>query len=224
MFREASIPVIALEVPQPGATFFGVDNHKVGQMAGRFLLQTAREKWNGEFDELILLDLEIAGLVPHLRLSGVQSVLRKGLVGKWLTTHLESRGEFLRAFEITRRHLRFSTQRRTLLAGVNDYSVLGALRAFEEFGRINQCWAVGLGGVPEARSELRQPNTRLVGTVGFFPEHYGSSILDLALDILQHKSIPPATYAQVQLITPENLNRIYPKDIYEQAETSEISF
>jgi ribose transport system substrate-binding protein len=224
LFEEAAIPVIALEIPQPGATFFGVDNHKVGQIAGRVLLRTAQEKWNGEFDELILLDLEIAGLVPHLRLSGAQTVLRNGLAGNWLTTHLESRGELLRSFEMTRRHLQFSAKRRTLLAGVNDYSVLGALRAFEEFGRGNQCWAVGLGGVPEARRELRLPNTRLVGTVGFFPEHYGSGILDIALDILQQKSVPPATYAQVQFITPENLGRIYPREIYEQAEMSEISF
>lgn len=223
-FQEAAIPVIALEVPQPGATFFGVDNHKVGQMAGRLLHKKALEEWNGEFDELILLDLEIAGLVPHLRLSGVQSVLRKGLVGEWQTTHLEARGEFLRSFEMTRKHLQFAVKRRTLLAGVNDYSVLGALRAFEEFGRNNLCWAVGLGGVPEARRELRLPNTRLVGTVGFFPEHYGSSILDLALEMLQRKSVAPATYAQAQLITPENLDRFYPKDIYEQAELNEISF
>jgi ribose transport system substrate-binding protein len=223
LFNESGIPVIALEIPQPGAAFFGVDNHKVGQIAGRVLLRTAREEWNGKFDELILLDLEIAGAVPHLRLEGAHAVLRKNLGGGWLTTCLDARGEFVRSFEVVRRHLKFAPPRRTLLAGVNDFSVLGALRAFEEFGRADLCRAVGAGGVPEARRELRLPDTPLVGSVGFFPESYGNSVLDLALDLLRHKKIPPATYVPVQLITAQNVSRLYPKDIFEHAELAEIS-
>jgi ribose transport system substrate-binding protein len=215
LFSEASIPVIALEIPQPGAAFFGVDNHKVGLLAGRALVQAAEHHWNGECDEVILLDLEIAGSLPQLRLSGAQSVLSKGLKGKHVTTHLESRGEFVRAFELTRRHLHFAPKRRTLLTGINDFAVLGALRAFEEAGRSNLCLAVGLGGTPEGRRELRLPNTRLAGCVGFFPERYGKSALALALDILHKRSVPPAIYAPVQLITPQNVNQFYPKDIFE---------
>jgi ribose transport system substrate-binding protein len=215
LFREASIPLIAIEIPHPGAAFFGVDNHKVGLMAGRALMRAAQREWNGECDEVILLDLEIAGSVPHLRLSSAQSVLSKGLTGKYVTTHLESRGEFVRAFEITRRHLQFSPKRRTLLTGVNDFAVLGALRAFEEAGRSNVCVAIGLGATPEARRELRLPKTRLAGSVGFFPERYGKSVLALALDILHQKSIPAAIYAPVQLITRQNVDQFYPKDIFE---------
>jgi ribose transport system substrate-binding protein len=215
LFREASIPLIAIEIPHPGAAFFGVDNHKVGLMAGRALMRAAQREWNGECDEVILLDLEIAGSVPHLRLSSAQSVLSKGLTGKYVTTHLESRGEFVRAFEITRRHLQFSPKRRTLLTGVNDFAVLGALRAFEEAGRSNVCVAIGLGATPEARRELRLPKTRLAGSVGFFPERYGKSVLALALDILHQKSVPAAIYAPVQLITRQNVDQFYPKDIFE---------
>jgi ribose transport system substrate-binding protein len=216
LFREASIPLIAIEIPHPGASFFGVDNHKVGLMAGRALMRAAQREWNGECDEVILLDLEIAGSVPHLRLSSAQSVLRKGLTGKYVTTHLESRGEFVRAFEMTRRHLQFSPKRRTLLTGVNDFAVLGALRAFEEAGRSNVCVAIGLGATPEARRELRLPKTRLAGSVGFFPERYGKSVLALALDILHQKSVPAAIYAPVQLITRHNVDQFYPKDIFER--------
>jgi ribose transport system substrate-binding protein len=135
-----------------------------------------------------------------------------------VTTHLESGGEFVRAFEITRRHLQFSPKRRTLLTGVNDYAVLGALRAFEEAGRSNVCVAIGLGATPEARRELRLPKTRLAGSVGFFPELYGKSVLRLALDILHQKNVPAAIYAPVQLITPKNVDQFYPKDIFEHSD------
>jgi ribose transport system substrate-binding protein len=223
LFREAAIPVVALDIPHPGATFFGVDNHKVGLLAGKVLLRAAQREWDGQCDELILLDLEIAGSLPHLRLSGAQSVLRKGLTGKYLTTHLESRGEFVRAFELTRKHLQFAPRRRTLLTGVNDFAVLGALRAFEEAGRSDLCLAVGVGATSEARRELRLPNTRLAGCVGFFPERYGKTVLALALDILHRKSVPTAIYAPVQLITKQNVDQLYPKDIFERPDMDPAS-
>jgi ribose transport system substrate-binding protein len=30
LYEQASIPVITIEIPQPGAVFFGIDNHRVG--------------------------------------------------------------------------------------------------------------------------------------------------------------------------------------------------
>jgi len=214
MFSDAKIPVIALEIPQPGAAFFGVDNHRVGTLAGKALLRAAQKEWGGECDEVLLLDQEIAGSLPHIRLSSTQTVLREGLSGSWHTVQLQSRGEFLRAFELTRKYLRSAPKRRTLLTGINDFAVLGALRAFEEAGRSRLCLAVGFGAIPEARRELRLPTTRLRGSVAFFPEHYGGSVLKLALDILHQKPISPALYAPVQLLTPKNIDQFYPKDLF----------
>ena len=96
--------------------------------------------------------------------------------------------------------------------GINDYAVLGALRAFEEAGRSNMCLAVCYGGGPEARRELRLPNTRLVATVAFFPEKYGESLVLLALDILNKRTTPPAVYMPVQLLTRKNVADFYPHD------------
>jgi ribose transport system substrate-binding protein len=165
---------------------------------------------------LLLLDREIAGSVPNLRLSSAQSVLRKKLSGSWPTTHLEARGEFIRAFELTRKHLQNVPKRRTLLIGHNDLTVLGALRAFEEAGRSSLCLAVGIGAIPEARRELQLPNTRLVGSIACFPERYGESVLKLAVDILHGRAVPPAIYASVQLVTPKNIDQFYPKVIFGQ--------
>lgn len=222
LFGEAGIPVIALEIPQSGATFFGVDNHKVGVLAGKALLQAAQREWNGDFEELMLLDLEMAGSLPHMRISSAQAVIRKHHPGTWVTTHIESRGEFLRAFELARKHLQTNPRRRTLLTGVNDYAVLGALRAFEEAGRATLCIAVGLGAIPECRRELRMPNTRLAASVAFFPERYGENAMTLALDLLNAKTVPPALYAPVQLLTAKNVDQFYPKDIYGQSDLEEL--
>lgn len=213
-FEEAGIPLIAVEIPHPNSVFLGVDNQRAGAVAGKALLKAAQAQWQGKCDEVLFLDLEIAGSLPHLRLSSAQTQLRSGLTSNCVITHLDSRGEFVRSFELTRRHLQFAPRRRTLVTGINDYAVLGALRAFEEAGRSNMCLAVSHGGGPEARRELRLPSTPLVATVAFFPEKYGESLLLLALDILNKRATPPAVYMPVQILTRKNVDDFYPLDVF----------
>lgn len=218
LYEKAAIPVIAVEIPQPGAVFFGIDNYRVGQLAGKALVKAAQKHWQGEIDELLMLDLEVAGSLPHLRISGAESAVRKSLSGSYHILHLDSRGEMERSFELVRQHLQFSPKRKTLIFGVNDLAALGALRAFSEVGRADFCLALGVGAFPEARRELRSPHTRLIGSIATFPERYGDSLIEIALDILHHKQVPPAVYAPIQLITPQNIDTFYPSTIYADAD------
>lgn len=212
-FEEAGIPLIAVEIPHPNSVFLGVDNQRAGAMAGRALLKAAQTQWGGRCDEVLFLGLDIAGSLPHLRLSSAQKILGNGLDRNCAFTHLDSRGEFVRSFEMTRRHLQIAPKRRTLVTGINDYAVLGALRAFEEAGRSSMCLAVSHGGGPEARRELRLPSTSLTATIAFFPERYGESLLLLALDILNRRTAPPAVYMPLQLLTRRNVEDFYPLDV-----------
>ena len=217
IFQAAGVPFIAVEIPHPGATFFGVDNFKAGVLAGKHLLKAAQHRWHGECSEVLLLDLGIAGSLPALRMAGAESVLSKGLSGSHSTFHIDSRGQFVNAFELTRKHLQFAPRRRTLLAGVNDSAVMGALRAFEEIGRRDLCMAVGLGAIREARQELRLPNSPLIASVAFFPERYGEGLLRLALDLLQKRDVPPAIYVPIQLLYRNNVDQLYPEDLFDMS-------
>lgn len=212
LFQNAGIPLIAVEIPHPGAVFYGIDNYNVGRLAGQVLAGWAKKNWQGRVDELLLLGLEVAGPLPQLRLVGAETAAREGLAAISRVCRLDTRGEFVRSLELVRRHLCLSPPQRTLIAGVNDPAVLGALHAFEEAGRAELCVAVGLGAIPEARAELRRPGSRLIGTVAFFPERYGEDIVKLATDIVQQKHVPPAVYAHYQLITPDLVDRLYPLD------------
>src|SRR5262249_17371030 len=49
-YREAGIPMIAIEVPHPGATFYGANNYEAGLIGGRFLARWAKECWAGIVD------------------------------------------------------------------------------------------------------------------------------------------------------------------------------
>jgi ribose transport system substrate-binding protein len=71
---------------------------------------------------------------------------------------------------------------------------------------------MGQNASMEARAELRRRPTRLIGSVAYFPERYGYGIIALALDILKKKPVPPAVFVKHQLVTPENVDRVYPND------------
>jgi ribose transport system substrate-binding protein len=213
-YREANIPLIAIEIPHPGATYFGANNYEAGLIGGRYLGRWAKQHWGGEVDEIVLVALKRAGSLPQMRLTGM-------LVGmKDVCPHLEScpvtyvdgDGVLGDSFEAMRKHLRVSKSRRIVVGAINDPSALGALRAFQEAGRTTSCAIVGHNASPEGRAELRQPGTRLVGSVAYFPEKYGDQILKVALDILHRRPVPPAVFVKHQMVTPDNINHIYPND------------
>jgi ribose transport system substrate-binding protein len=87
------------------------------------------------------------------------------------------------------------------------------LSAFEESGRADQCFAIGLGADVTMRAELRRPGTRLIGAIAFFPEHYGDDLIRLALEILRRKPVPPAVYVRHRLVTAENIDHFYPTEM-----------
>jgi ribose transport system substrate-binding protein len=72
--NEAGIKVTAIDIPMPGATFFGANNPRSGYMGGSYLAQAAIAKWgldkvkSGYF---ILGDLPQSGAVPAMRLQRV---------------------------------------------------------------------------------------------------------------------------------------------------------
>jgi ribose transport system substrate-binding protein len=213
-YMQAHIPFIAIDIPHPGATYFGANNYQAGLMAGHYLGRWAKKHWEGEPEEILLIELHRAGSLPKARirgiLTGIGEVMR--IPERCRTVSVDGDGQFQTALERVRKHLRESKAKRVLVGAANDPSALGTLRAFEEAGRAGDCAIVGQNAEPEARAEMRSPNTRLIASVAYFPEKYGDGLLRLALDILARKVVPPAVFMSHQIITPENVDHFYSND------------
>ncbi|MGA7930902.1 MAG: substrate-binding domain-containing protein [Candidatus Sulfotelmatobacter sp.] len=213
-YREANIPMIAIDIPHPGATYYGANNYEAGLIGGRYLGRWVKEHWQSEVDEVILLELKRAGNLPRMRLSGLLVGINMVLpsAANCRVTYLDGDGELGPSFEAVRRHLRSSHSRRVLVGGINDPSALGALRAFQEAGRAENCAIMGQNASPEGRAELREPKTRFVGSVAYFPERYGENIIRVSLDILNQRPVPPAVFVEHKLITPGTVDHYYAND------------
>ena len=219
----ASIPIIAIEVPHPGANYFGANNQRAGSFAGKALVHACQEQWAGKFDQLLLLELPTAGPLVHSRLTSLVAEVRKAYPGLSAEQihFINANGRFDQSMEAIRRYLRRGTKQRVLLGAINDPSCLGALRAFEEAGRSSDCLAVSHNGNLEARIELRRPDSRLVGSIAYFPERYGEAVIRLALDKLRGKAIPAASFVKHELLTRQTVNTFYPHDAMLNEQQSE---
>jgi ribose transport system substrate-binding protein len=220
-FLEANIPVIAIEVPHPGASYFGANNYKAGLIAGRALGRWAREHWKGKLDQLLLMELPIAGSLVELRITGFSDGLYSELpeIANIPAIHINGRGDFEQVLETMRQFLRRTRAKRTLIGTVNDVCALAALRAFEEVGATDRIAIASQNCIPEIRHELRRQGTPLVGSVAYFPERYGNEIIPLALGILRKQTQTSTVFVKHQLITPRNVDLVYPLDERSEART-----
>jgi ribose transport system substrate-binding protein len=213
--RRKKVPMIAIEIPHPDATFFGVNNAQAGLTAGRYIAEWAHLNWMGKVDEVILLGLPQAGSLPESRLTssllGIREVLPNLVEAK--ISVISGNGQYGHSFEAMKAHLSNSKAKKILVSCINDPSALGALEAFKQAHRLQECAIVGQNGSVEARLEMRNRDTRLVGSVGYFPERYGEQLIALAQEILARRTQPPrAVFIKHQLLTPSNLKQYYRRE------------
>ena len=210
-FREAGVPLIAIDIPHPGAVFFGADNYRAGLIAGRTLGAWAKRNGLVRPDRILLLGMAVAGPLAESRLEGTLAGLAERMeVDERRVLRIDGGGTFEGGLEAGRRILHPGDK--TLISAVNDPSVLGVLRAAEEAGTADTCAAVSQGASAEGRRELRRPGTRLLGSVGYFPERYGDQLLELAGKMLDGEPVPPAVFVEHELITPANVDLRYAGD------------
>ncbi len=201
-FRLAHIPVIAIDIPHPGATYYGIDNYAAGWIAGEVLAKEIAQRWGGRLDHLIALDLPQAGSAVAARIQGQIDALRETIrLEEAQISALDSENHHDASYRKVHEVL-VATPYGTHLAviGICDPAVLGAIAALRETGHSAHAMAVTQGADRLALEELQRPDTLLVGAVVFNPETYGGRIIPLALDVLSGKDVPPAVYQPHRLI------------------------
>ena len=204
LFRDAGIPVIAVDIPMIGATYYGVDNYRSGQLAGVALGEWVRDHWHSQYDRVIVLEEPRAGALPATRirsqLEGFESVLGPIPEEKRLTLISGNTAE------ISERAVRSvlkknSDLHRLAFICFNDDAAIGALEAARKLGREQDTAIVGQGADRRVCAELAKPGSRIIGSTAYHPEKYGEGLIPLALRILRGEPVPPAVYMDHSFIS-----------------------
>jgi len=212
-FRTAGIPLIAIDIPHPHATYFGVDNYRVGFEAGECLGQYAKVRWGGEVSCVIGLGIEEAGPIVQSRMSGAFRGLRSKLPKLPAEAELLLDGGGLRdrsqrlINDYLRRHPR---NRGILIAAATDTSALGALQAVREVRRESHVAIAGQDCIQEAIEEMRIPRSPLIASVSHEAATYGPRVIQLGLALLNGQTVPPYNFVDHKLVTAASLAAAMP--------------
>lgn len=208
IFKKAEIPLIAIDVPHPNATYFGVDNFEAGYEAGTILAQYAQLKWKGRVDRVIGLGFSEAGSFVQSRVTGAFDGIRERLKNIPAECFSQIDGRGLR--ESSRKAMReeladYRVGERILVAAVNDSSALGVLDAAREVGCESNIAIVGQDCIPEALEEMRRGKGSLIGSISHEVETYGPRLIQLGIALLRGNIVPPFNYVRHRAVTLETL-------------------
>jgi ribose transport system substrate-binding protein len=224
LFRTEGIPVIAVDIPMPGAVYFGADNYRAGRIAGEAAVNWIRQRWGGKLDKVVCLEQSESGSIPAARIQGALVTLRASFPLKDIDIiYYDTRGTLEESRSAAMQALRnIPWGRHVLFVGINANSAIGALEAADVLSRQSCTAVVSQNASNRIRRELQVRNPMLIGAVDYFPENYGQRVIQLALSMLSGKSPPPATYTDHMLITAENVQRVYPSNASDQVPSRDL--
>jgi len=209
IFKKAEIPLIAIDVPHPNSTYFGVDNFEAGHEAGSLLAQHAQLKWKGSVDRVIGVGFSEAGSFVQSRITGAFDGIRERLpeLTPERFQQIEGRGmrepSRIAMREVLRGH---RAGERILVAAATDSSALGVLDAARELGCEQDFAIAGQDCIPEALEEMRSGKSSLIGSVSHEVETYGPRLIQLGIALLRGNTVPPYNYVRHRAVTPESLS------------------
>ncbi len=216
----AKIPVLAVDVPVPGAPLVETNNYTIAVLAGRTMARLIREKWGGwdAVDLVVIMKVSAPGEGIMLRAEGVADALADefgvnpqdpkivravdGLFGDKLE---ETKATMAKVLEAHPEAVKIA------LSSTNEQLMAGSIAAMKEAGR----WdpdnkVIVTRGVDELGQSLIRDGLSDAGAP-FFPEYYGQYIVPAVAAMLTGNAAPPATFVESEIITKANIDRWYPK-------------
>ena len=207
ILKRADIPLVAIDVPHPSATYFGVDNFEVGFEAGSLLADHAINQWNGKVDWVLGIGFAEAGSFVQSRITGAFQGVRQRLenIPADRFVQLEGRGmrpaSFSAVSEFLRKHRK---GQRILVAAATDSSALGVLDAARKARREADFAIAGQDCIPEVLAEMKK-GSAIIGSISHEVESYGPKLIQIGIALMRGSTVPPYNYVRHRAVTPATL-------------------
>ena len=208
IFKKADIPLVAIDVPHPNATYFGVDNFEVGYEAGVLLGQHALRNWKGKVDCVLGIGFSEAGSFVQSRITGAFEGIRERLkdLAPERLVELEGRGMRQPSQAVVSEFLRtYQKGQRVLVATATDSSALGVLDAVRAATCEEDFAIAGQDCIPEVIEEMQTGKSAIIGSISHEAETYGPRLIQLGIALLRGHTVPPYNYVRHRVVTPETL-------------------
>lgn len=216
-FGETGIPIIAVDVPVPGAPFMGINNWQVATMGGKTMAKLIKEKWGGweAVDLVVLLQNPAGGETTMLRSEGFATVLAEEFgvrVEEKIVRIDGGMGQSEQAKAAMEDVLKTNPDAKKIaVTSVNEETMAGVITALQEVDRWDRenLIVITLGVDDLGKSQIREGLSD--AGIAFFPEKYGEYLIPAACAILEGAPVPSHMYVENEIITKENIDQFYPQ-------------
>ncbi len=213
----AKIPVIAVDIPHPGAVYFGADNVRAGTLGGEFAGDWINKNWKGQVDNVVLLAQAMSGATVAPRVHKFPDGLRnKGIkVTDKQITVLDTSGDVAKMQQMFSDFLMaHPASTHIAVASMNDLYANGAYSAAEIAGRTNEVVIVSQNAAREFVEALyaKQGKTNWIASIGFFPNRYGEWIFQILDKMVAGQKVEPNNYIGHEAVSWDNIKKYYPLD------------
>jgi ribose transport system substrate-binding protein len=216
-FTSAGIPLLAIDVPVPGAPFMGVNNWGVALMGGEYMAQMIKEQWGGwdAVDMVVLGQMPVGGDVLMLRSEGFAAALAEEFgpeVEDKIVRFDGGMGQSEQAKagmdDVLAAH---PNAKKIAVTSINEQTMAGIIAAIQGAGRWDpdDIIVVTLGMDELGQSQIREGLSD--GGIAFFPERYGRYVVPAVCAILDGQAVPPWIYVENEIITKDNIDQYYPQ-------------
>jgi ribose transport system substrate-binding protein len=208
IFKKAGIPLVAIDIPHPNATYFGVDNFESGYEAGVLLAQHALIKWKEKVDWVLGVGFAEAGSFVQSRISGAFDGIRERIsyIPPERFVQIEGRGMRQPSqLAMTNFLAGYRKAERILIAAATDSSALGVLDAARQHGIEANIAIASQDCIPEVLEEMRSGKSAMIGSVSHEVESYGPRLIQLGISLMRGYTVPPYNYVHHRVVTPETL-------------------
>lgn len=216
-FGQANIPIIAVDVPTPGAPFMGVNNFKVAYLAGEEAIKYV-ETMGGidKIDNIILMQMPAAGEVLMLRSEGFY----QAFVDKYGAEVIDPKtvradggaGEAEQANKsMTDVLATIPNAQNCVLTSINAQTMSGILSAIQTAGRWDpEKWVVITQGADETANQ-QIVDGLVKASIAYFPERYGEYLVPASIALMKGEVVPPFMYVENVVISMDNMKDYYPE-------------
>ena len=216
-FGAANIPIVAIDVPVPGAPFMGVNNFKVAYMAGEKAIELVEAQGGiDSFQSLILMQMPVGGEVTMLRSEGFyQAFVDKYGADKIDPMTIRADGGTGEAEQANKSMTdvlaSIPNTKKAILTSINEQTMSGIIAAIETAGRWNaDDWVIITQGCDDVgKAQIREGLTD--ATIAYFPETYGQYIIPTIVTLMAGQPVPPFIYIENEVITKDNIDQFYPQ-------------
>jgi len=216
-FGQAGIPIIAVDVPTPGAPFMGVNNFYVSYLGGEYAV-AAVEAMGGidMLDAIVLMQFPAGGDILMLRSEGFY----QAFVDKYGAEKIDpityradgGAGEAEQANKAMTDILStIPDAQYVAMTSINEQTMSGCIAAIQTAGRWDpeKWFIVTMGCDDVGKQQIRDGLTD--GSVAFFPERYGEYLVPAAVALMMGEIVPPFLYVENVVINKDNIDEWYPE-------------